>query len=178
MLLDTHTLGLSVVVLPPSWSGPSQAHTPLASVMPLFCALSHKAAQGSHSKPACALGHPLRKPAWSEMRTTQKSSFCPGAGIRRGQSMFFPSVASFTASISRTQGSLAQARPHIPVFCSICFSGFSFLSFPGSRSVCIFWDHLASWCSLHPALCLSLFFSPSFSPPSLSFLLPLQHICF
>lgn len=45
---------------------------------------------------------------------------------------------------------------------SLAFS----LSFPGSRSACIFWGHLALWCSLHPALFPSLPLSPSFSPPS------------
>lgn len=64
------------------------------------------------------------------------------------------------------QASFAQARPYIPVLRSLCFSGSFFLSFPVSRSVCIFWGHLARWCSLHPALFPSLPFSPSFSPPS------------
>lgn len=92
--------------------------------------------------------------------------FLPGARFRRGRVCSFPLLPPLLHWFQGLQAPFSQARLHIPVLRSLCFSGSFFLSFSGSRPTCIFWGHLAFWCFFHPALFPSLPFSPSFSPPS------------
>lgn len=80
--------------------------------------------------------------------------------------MLFPLLPPLLHWFQGLQAPFSQACLHIPVLRSLCFSGSFFLSFPGSRSACIFWGHLAFWCFFHPALFPSIPFSSSFSPPS------------
>lgn len=176
-------LGLSSLVPLPSWPGPSQVRRPPPALCTHpFCALVHRAAcvQPRHTS-LCLMAFPTSggPPGGHHLsKDHPEGLFLSQVRFRRGQSLVFLSVASFLHRFQGLQTPFAQAL-HIPVFRFLCFSGFSFLSFPGSHSVCIFWGVtwlLGASCTLpcfplYPLLLPSLLPLPPASPSTHLFLI-------
>lgn len=149
--------------------GPSQVHKPRLALSthpflypgPQSCQVQYR-----NATPCLRAPPPPQETLLVLNEDHPEGLFLPRARFRRGRVCSFPLLPPLLHWFQGLQAPVAQARPHILVLRSLCFSGSFFLSFPGSRSACIFWGHLALWCSLHPALFPSLPLSPSFSPPS------------